>query len=123
MSLARIVFLQKKLREKYGVEGYVAGLYLEAGYSVEVGFATGEGRVAVKAVKGGEVLAVDVLTEKKVYGVEAVEAIARKAKSIGAKPVLVLYGSGPRLSKEALEKARELGVRVRRVRPPRGERP
>ncbi len=123
MSLARIVFMQKKLRERFGVEGYVAGLYLEAGYNVNVGFETGEGRVSVRAVKGGEVLAIDVLGEKRVYGPDVVEAIARKAKSIGAKPVLVLYGSGPSLSKEALEKARELGVRVRRVRPPRGVRP
>ncbi len=117
MSLARIIFLQKKLREKYGPEGYVAGLYLEAGYNVTVGFETGKGRVSVKAVKGGETLAIDVLVDKRVYGPEVVQAIAEKAKSIGARPVLVLYGAGPELSKDALEKAKELGVKVRRVRP------
>ncbi len=117
MSLARIVFLQKKLREKYGPRGYVAGLYLEAGYHVIVGFPTAKGEVDVRAVKGGESYAIDVLVEKRVYGPEVVASIAEKAKSINARPVLVLYGNGPRLSKEALEKARELGVRVRRVRP------
>ncbi|AEM39383.1 hypothetical protein Pyrfu_1526 [Pyrolobus fumarii 1A] len=117
MSLARIVFMQKKLREKFGPEGYVAGLYVEAGYSVKVGFETSEGRVSIRAEKEGTIYAIDVLTESKVYGPEVVEAIAKKAKSINAKPVLVLYGSGPKLSKEAMEKAKELGVKVRRVRP------
>ena len=117
MSLARIVFLQKKLREKYGPRGYVAGLYLEAGYHVVVGFPTAHGEVDVKAVKGGESYAIDVLVDKRVYGPEVVEAIAKKAESIHAKPVLVIYGNGPKLSKEALEKAKELGVRVKRVRP------
>ncbi len=117
MSLARIVFTQRKLREKFGPVGYVAGLYVEAGYNVTVGFETPKGRVDVRAVKGGEVYAIDVLLEKRVYGPDVVEAIAEKAKSINAKPVLVLYGAGPELSKDAVEKARELGVKVRRVRP------
>jgi len=117
MTLAEIVFQRKKLEEKYGVEGKVAGLYVEAGYDVRMGFNTGKGRLSFVAKKGGQLLAVDVVVASKTVGRDAVEAIAEKAKTINAKPVLVLYGAGPKLSDEAKAAARELGVEIRRVRP------
>ena len=116
MSLARIVFMKKKLSRKFGVVGKVAGRYLEAGWSVHIGFETGAGTVDILAKKEGQVLAIDVVDGSVRVGPDAVEAIARKASRLRAKPVLVLYGSGPRLTEEAKAKARELGVTVRRVR-------
>ena len=117
MTFAEIVFQKKKLEEKYGVEGKVAGFYVEAGYDVRMGFNTSKGRLSFIAKKGGQLLAVDVVAASKVLGRDAVEAIAEKAKAIKAKPVLVLYGAGPKLSDEAKTAARELGVEIRRVRP------
>jgi len=117
MTLAEIVFQKKKLEEKYGVEGKVAGAYVEAGYDVRMDFNTSKGRLSFVAKKGGQLLAVDVVTVSKVLGRDVVEAVAEKAKSINAKPVLILYGAGPRLSDEAKAAAKELGVEVKRVRP------
>ncbi len=116
MSLARIVFMQKKLSRKFGVVGKVAGRYLEAGYSIHVGFDTPEGRVDIVAKKEGQVLAIDVVDGSVRVGPDTVEAVARKARSINAKPVLVLYGSGPKLTEEAKSRAKELGVSIKRVR-------
>ena len=116
MSLARIRFLQRKLEEKYGPKGYIAGLYVEAGFDVTVDFPVAGSTVDILAKKGGTLYAIDVLMDKRVYGPEVVERIVEKAKKLNATPVLVLYGAGPSLSKEAMEKAREAGVRVRRVR-------
>ena len=116
MSLARIRFLQRKFEEKYGPKGYVAGLYLEAGFDVTIDFPVAGSTVDILAKKEGRVYAIDVLTDKRVYGPEVVEKIAEKAKKLNAIPVLVLYGAGPTLAKEALDKAREAGVKIRRVR-------
>ena len=116
MSLARIVFEKKKLEERYGVEGRVAGHYVEAGYSVKMKFGTPHGTLSFVAKKHSEVLAVDVIYASTVVGAETVRALAEKAASVKAKPVLVLYGSGPVLSEEAKKSAKELGVSIRRVR-------
>ena len=117
MTLAEIVFTSKKLAEKYGVGGKVAAKYVAAGYSVKMEFPTAHGTVSFVAKKGSTVLAVDVVDGSRVVDEGVVRAIVEKAKSIRAKPVLVLYGSGPRLSEEAKKAAAELGVSVRRVRP------
>ncbi len=116
MSLARIVFMQKKLSKKFGVVGKVAGRYLEAGFSVHIGFETPEGRVDIVAKKEGQVLAIDVVDGAVKIEPETVEVVAKKARSINAKPVLVLYGAGPKLTDEAKAKAKELGVQLRRIR-------
>ena len=117
MTLAEIVFQKKKLGEKYGIEGKVVGAYVEAGYNVRMNFNTGKGRLSFVAKKGGQLLAVDVVTVSKVLGRDVVEVVAEKAKSINAKPVLILYGAGPRLSDEARAAAKELGVEIKRIRP------
>ena len=116
MSLARIVFEKRKLESRYGVAGRVAGLYVEAGYSVTMNFPTPNGPVSFVARKSGETLAVDVVAGAVKVGPDVVENLVSKALSIKAKPVLVLYGSGPVLSEEAKAKASEAGVKVRRVR-------
>jgi hypothetical protein len=117
MTLAEIVFTSKKLAEKYGVEGKVAAKYVEAGYSVRMRFPTSHGVVSFVAKKESTLLAVDVIEGSRVIGVDTVRSIAEKAKSINAKPVLILYGSGPKLSDEAKKAVAELGVTVRRFRP------
>jgi hypothetical protein len=117
MTLAEIVFQKKKLEEKYGVEGKVAGFYVEAGYDVRMSFNTSKGTLSFVAKKGSQLLAVDVIVASKVLGKEVIEALAEKAKAIKAKPVLILYGAGPKLSDEAKAAAKELSVEVKRVRP------
>ncbi len=116
VTLAEIVFTKKKLAEKYGVEGRVAGLYVEAGYSVEMHHPVKGDRVSFVARKEGVVVAVDVVNGSVRVTGEVVSKIAEKAKVLGAKPVIVLYGSGPRLTEEAQNLAKELGVAVKRVR-------
>ncbi|NPA04784.1 MAG: hypothetical protein GXO09_01635 [Crenarchaeota archaeon] len=117
MTTAREAFVAKKLRQRYGVVGSVAGLYVRAGYSVRVGVQTKAGVADVFAVKEGVKLAIKVLTESKPYGRDVVELAKKIAGELGAKPVIVLYGAGPRLTEEAVKAAEEAGVSVRRVRP------
>ncbi len=116
MSLARIVFEKKKLEKRYGVEGRVAGLYVEAGYSVAMRFNTPAGTLSFVAKKEGQMLAVDVVSGSVRVGADTVKNLASKASSIKAKPVLILYGSGPVLTEEARKAAQEEGVAIRRVR-------
>ncbi len=116
MSLARIVFEKKKLEKRYGVEGRVAGHYVEAGYTVAMKFPTPDGTLSFTAKKEGTVLAVDVIHGSVKVTADVVRKLARKASAIKAKPVLVLYGSGPVLTDEALAAAREEGVSIKRMR-------
>ena len=117
MTLAEIVFTQKKLRKRYGVEGSVAGRYVEAGYSVAVGVETPAGRASFVAKKAGEILVADVINGTVKVTAEHVRSIAAKAQALRGRPVLILYGSGPILTEEAAKAAKEAGVVVKRVRP------
>jgi len=116
MSLARAVFQARRLAERYGPAGRVAGRYVLAGYNVTMNFKTPHGEVSFIAKRGQELYAVDVVVESGPVRVERLEAIRRKAESIRAKPVLALYGAGPEATKELVEKARELGVKIKRFR-------
>jgi len=116
MSLARIVFEQKKLAQRYGVVGRIAGRYLEAGYSVAVGLETPAGRVGFLAQKAGERIAVDVYTGSVRITKEQVVAIADKAAALKAKPVLALHGRGVKVTPEALEEAKKRGVAIKRFK-------
>ncbi len=119
MTTAREAFIAKKLRSRYGPVGYVAGLYVKAGYSVRVGVSVGGRSLDILASKEGVRLAITVITGSGTYGRSVVEEAKKLGDALGAKPVLVLYGSGPKLSEEAVKAAEELGVSVRRVRPER----
>ncbi|MEB3860842.1 MAG: hypothetical protein GSR84_01305 [Desulfurococcales archaeon] len=114
MTTAREAFEAKALRRKYGVVGSVAARYRTAGYRVEV---LGGGAADFVARRRGEALAVKVYSRSGLVPASVVEELASYASSHGLKPVLALYGGGPRLSEDAAEKARGLGVSVRRVRP------
>ena len=116
MTTAREAFEAKKLAQKYGVIGKVAGRYREAGYKVDVLTTDEEVPYHFTAVKKGEKLAIKVYHKSGGVPVEVVEKLAEKAKEEDYKPILVLYGAGPKLSEPVLTKAGELGVSIRRVR-------
>ena len=116
MSIARIRHERTRLEVRYGEVGVVAGRYLEAGYHVRLFHPTRYGEVHVLAYKGDTRLVVEVVKEAATVGAEVVERVARKAELLKARPVLILYGNGPRLSEEARSRARETGVKVRRIR-------
>ncbi|MET1102121.1 MAG: hypothetical protein ABWW69_06590 [Pyrodictiaceae archaeon] len=115
MSLARIVFAQKKLRKRYGYKGSVAGRYLEAGFSVRLNIRTKSGVLDILAVKGSTRLAIDVRTIDEVRE-DDLASLAEKAKSLKAKPVLVVYGAGGKLDDKVVSKAHEYGILIKRVR-------
>ena len=115
MSLAEIRFLQKKLKEKYGEVGIVAGKYLEAGFSVNIRkVKTPKGVIDIVAIKGGEKLAIDVYVRSGKLPLNVVEEVYEKAKHIGAKPVLALWGRGVEVDEDVIKKVKELGVIIRR---------
>ena len=116
MTLAEIVFQRRKLEQKYGVEGKVAGRYVEAGFHVKMHVTTKHGAVSFVAIKGREKLAVDVVSSKRALSKADLESLRRKAESLSAKPVLVLYGAGPKLDDEARNYARENSIEIRRIR-------
>ncbi|MCE4604560.1 MAG: hypothetical protein F7B20_06315 [Aeropyrum sp.] len=114
MVTSEEAFEAKKLAAKYGVVGRVAGSYRMAGYEVEVLDASLDSPLNFKAWRRGEKLAVRVYSKSGRVPAGVVEELASKAE--GWKPVLVLYGAGPKVSGEVLEKSRELGVSIRRFR-------
>ncbi|NOZ31102.1 MAG: hypothetical protein GXO68_04040 [Crenarchaeota archaeon] len=116
MTTAREAFEAKKLAQKYGVVGKVAGRYREAGYKVDVVTTDEEAGYNFTAYKKGEKLAVKVFHKSGQVPVEVVEKLASEAKEQEYKPILVLYGAGPKLSESVLSRAGELGVSIRRVR-------
>lgn len=116
MTTAREAFEAKKLAEKYGVIGKVAGRYREAGYQVEVVAADEDSAYNFTAERRGERLAVKVAVKPGPVPVEVLEKLAGQAGEHGYKPMLVLYGSGPRLVKATATRAAELKVSVRRAR-------
>ncbi len=114
MTTARQIFVSKKLMAKYGVKGRVASRYVRAGYSVTINPPL-EG-VDFTASKHGVRYAGIILWEKKTYGVEVVEKAHGIGEKYRVKPVIILYGSGPRLSEDTLAAAREKGIIIRRIR-------
>lgn len=116
MTLARVRYLGRRLAKKYGVLGIVAGRYLEAGYSVEFGHRTSKGLIDLLARKEGTVLAIRVVHGPARITRELVEEAAEQARLVDAKPVVVLYGRGHKISGEAVEQARRLGVSFKRIR-------
>ncbi len=115
MVTAREAFEAKKLAARYGVVGKVAARYRMAGYEVRVESAEEGSKLHFTAVKPRDRIAVRVYWRTGPVPESVVEELASAAGS-GFKPVLVLYGAGPKITPQVLEKARGLGVSVRRVR-------
>jgi len=116
MVTAREAFEAKKLASKYGVPGKVAARYRMAGYAIEMLSTDPDADAHFKAMRRRETLLVRVYWSSARVPVEILERLA-KASEEGFKRVLVLYGAGPRVTEDFLNKARELGVAVRRIRP------
>ena len=116
MVTAEQAFEAKKLASRYGVPGKVAARYRMAGYEVEMLSNDPKAPLHFRAWKRRESLAVRVYWSSGKVPANVVEELASNAEGKG-RPVLVLYGAGPRVSEELLSKAKELGVSVRRVRP------
>ena len=116
MSLAKIKFTQKLLKEKFGVKGIVAGRYLEAGYHVKVDYEASKGKVDIYAIKENDKFAIKVIEKNTLVTVDEVKDLVEKAKTLNAKPVLILYGLGPKLTDEILRAINELNVKIRRMR-------
>jgi len=84
--------LIRKYEKAHGILGKVAGRYIAAGYSVELNHPTRFGAINIIARKEGEILAIDVITEKSKLNVDSAKALVEKAKLIKAKPILFAYG-------------------------------
>ncbi len=117
MVTAKAKFISKKLAQKYGVIGKVASRYVAAGYSVNILSEQSNSFFDIIAIKSGEKYAIKVFTNAKEIGYEELKKIVDEATKIGAKPIAVLYGSGPRISEDALSKLDELHIKIKRVRP------
>ncbi|QOJ79414.1 hypothetical protein IG193_02830 [Infirmifilum lucidum] len=116
MSLARIRYLSRQFRKRYGVIGRVASRYLEAGLSVRINHPTRLGPAHIIAHGNGQKLVVEVYYSSKPLEPDTVQRVAEKAKLLRAKPVVALYGKTP-ATKRALEVATKLGVKIKRIRP------
>lgn len=116
MATARQRFLARVLVRKYGEVGAVAARYVEAGYAVRVMHPTRYGPAHVIAQRGGEKLIIEVFKEPRPLEMRDVEPLLKKAELLRGRPVLVLYGDGPRLSNELFQELRGRGVKVRRIR-------
>jgi hypothetical protein len=114
MATARQMFVINKLSRKLGVKGRVASRYVEAGYSVRVDPPL-EG-VDFTASKKGVRLAGIIITGRKTVDADTIENAKKIGEEYRVKPVIILYGSGPSITPEALRKAREYGVSLRRIR-------
>ncbi len=116
MGLARIRLLQRVLREKYGIYGEVAARYVEAGAHVRLMHPTRYGPIHILVYKDGEKYVIEVFKASTMVPRETVEALKKKADLVRAKPILVLYGDGPKLTDDIYKLCKELGIKIRRIR-------
>jgi len=117
MVTAKARFISKLFRERYGVIGVVAGRYVSAGYGVKFNIRSGEVVFDIVALKENEKLAIKVYNGRVVLEIEDVNKIIDAAKNVNAKPVIILYGRGPKVSDELINKLDEIEISIRRIRP------
>jgi len=113
LTTGREAFEAKLLAMKYGVPGKVAGLYRSAGYQVDMLLSD---ELDFIARRRGEGLGVKVYQDPGQPPEDLLSRLSAAARERGLKPVLILYGAGPRVSGEVRDRARELGISIRRVR-------
>ena len=82
----------RKYEKAHGILGKVAGRYIAAGYSVELNHPTRFGAINIVARKEGQILAIDVITERSKLNVDSAKVLVEKARLINAKPILFAYG-------------------------------
>jgi hypothetical protein len=116
MATAKARYLQKVFEEKYGVIGKVAGKYLEAGYSIEFMHPTRYGKVHILARKEGKILAIEVIDKSGNVDENVVKTFLEKAKLLKAKPILVLYSDGPKITENLYKFCIDNGIKIRRIK-------
>ena len=117
MGIARVRYLMDVFRRRYGVVGRVGGMYLAAGFSVEFMHPTKYGPIHVVAKGRGRVFAIEVVEDPSKETIEDVKTFVEKAKSVRAKPILILYATNAKLPTEVYKFCIENGVKVRIIRP------
>jgi len=117
MATAKARFISKLFKKRYGVIGIVAGRYVSAGYGVKFNIRSGEIVFDIIALKENEKLAIKVYNGKATLKIDDVNKIVNAAKNINAKPVIILYGKGPKVSDELINKLDEIEISIRRIRP------
>jgi len=113
MVTARARFLIKRLEEKYGLVGRVAGRYIAAGLSVELMHPTRYGAIHIIARGGGKVFAIEVVDKPEKLSLDVIKTFAEKAKLVKASPILVLYSNNVKLPDELYKFCVENGVKIR----------
>ena len=117
MATPREAYEARLLASRYGPIGKVAGNYRMAGFQVKVISGSEDAPINFIAWKKGEErLGVKVRIKSGPIDKSEVEALKAEAEKNNVKPILILYGRGPRISRELAEEARKMGVSLKRVR-------
>ena len=105
-----------KCRKGKVVENKIGERYRKAGYKVKLRRKTPSGEIDVYATRKKEKIAIEVKHRNKnaIVTSKEVRKIAKKARILKAKPVLILSGKA-KLSQKGREVARESGVRVKKL--------
>ncbi|OYT54730.1 MAG: hypothetical protein B6U76_07105 [Desulfurococcales archaeon ex4484_217_2] len=104
-----------KLIRENGVLGKIASLYVASGHAVTLNVKVGEHRVDIVASKDNVKYAIKTHLTSNPVTPKEVEEIANASSKFNAKPTLLIYGSA-KIPEETLSKAKELGVKLKRVR-------
>ena len=104
-----------KLIRENGVLGEIASLYVASGHAVTLNVKVGDYRVDIVATKDNVKYAIKTHLTSNPVTPKEVEEIASASSKLNAKPTLLIYGSA-KISEETLSKAKELGVKIKRVR-------
>jgi len=105
-------FIVNKLLEKGGVVNKVATAYVKAGFNIRL--KPDLPSVDLIAIRGSEKYCIKVLHEKKTYDENALKDFLSSCREAGYTPVVVLYGSGPKIAQDFLDKNKN--VKIRRFR-------
>ncbi len=104
-----------KLTREGGVLGKLASLYVASGHSVTLSVKVDKLIIDILAQKNNAKYAIKAHLTSNPVNTREIEEIANASSKINAKPILIIYGSAKILS-DALEKANELGVKIKCVR-------
>lgn len=111
MTTAHQGFIINKLLEKGGVLNKVAANYVKAGFNVRV--KPGINDVDLIAIKRNEYYCIKVLWKKKIFNEQELSSFIENCDKIKCRPVIILYGSGPKIDPGFLGKYK---VKIRRIR-------
>ncbi|MDK6029163.1 hypothetical protein QPL79_07285 [Ignisphaera sp. 4213-co] len=116
MTTANQIYLMKKLEERYGSVGKVAGRYLAAGLSVEFMHPTRYGPIHIVVRGNNSVFAIDVFDKPGKLSIDDVKTLIEKARLIKAKPILFLYSSAAKVDDDVYKFCIENGVKIKMLK-------